>query len=232
MFRQLQGRLEADLQLSRFAVAHGPTKGVARELNWIGMLRGFLPARYRVDHAFVVDSKGGISEQIDIAIYDRQYTPMLLELGDTKVLFAESVYAVLEVKQEISKTTIGEAAAKAASVRNLVRTAAPIPHAGGVEVPRPHFDILAGIVATASSWTPPMGEAFRTALNELTLPGALDIGCVAHDGAFSKVDDGPIKFVDRTHALAFFALRLTAALQRVATVPAIEFGEYEKLLGG
>jgi len=62
---------------SRRFVHHEPTKGAAAEQNWLAMLNAYLPQRYKADSAFVVDSRGKLSEQIDIVIYDRQYSPLI-----------------------------------------------------------------------------------------------------------------------------------------------------------
>ena len=91
-----------------------------------------LPHRYQADRAFVIDSHGECSEQIDVVIYDRQYSPFLYNQANQRYIPAESVYAVLEVKQDLSREHRLYAGGKAASVRRLHRTSAPIPYAEGI----------------------------------------------------------------------------------------------------
>jgi hypothetical protein len=55
---------------------------------------------------------------------------------------AESVYAIIEVKQELSRTYIKYAGDKIKSVRCLKRTSVPIPHAGGTYKPKPPDRII------------------------------------------------------------------------------------------
>lgn len=64
----------------------------------------------------------------------------------------ESVYAVIEAKQNLTRANIIYAGRKAASVRRLHRTSAPIVHAGGTyPIVREPFPIIAGIVSYTSS---------------------------------------------------------------------------------
>ena len=65
-------------------------------------------------------------DQIDIIIYNAQYTPTLLDQQDHRYVTAEAVYCVLEVKPLISKTYLNYAGDKAKSVRALERTSIAI----------------------------------------------------------------------------------------------------------
>jgi len=59
----------------------------------------------------------------------------------------------------------------------------------------------------------------------------LDLGCVAATGAFEAIfdDKGPrISTSDTDFALASFFMRLLHRLQRIGTVPAIEYADYLK----
>ena len=153
----MSSELSSHLETSRKVISHPGTKGEASELNWCNMLGKYLPARYRVSKAFVLDSEGQLSEQIDIAIYDRQYSPFLFNEDGALYVPAESIYAVFEVKQELNRSHVKYAGEKAASVRRLVRTTAPITHAGGVFEAKNPNPIIAGILCLESSWNPPLG---------------------------------------------------------------------------
>ena len=225
----LQARLQAGLISSRSVIEHPGAKGSETEANWLDMLQGHLPRRYQAEAAFVVDAEGRQSEQIDIVIYDRQYTPELYNVAAQKVIPAEGVYAVLEVKQTLNKGNIEYAGGKVSSVRNLNRTSAPIVHAGGEHEARPLTPILGGILATASGWNPPFGDSFAASLTERWPEQRLDIGCVVDAGGFEAVydDDGlKTRTSSPEHALAFFFLRLLHRLQRIGTVPAIDYDTY------
>ena len=229
VYAGLQRRLQTGLMSSRAAVVHAGAKGAETEANWLDMLQGHLPRRYQAETAFVVDSEGHQSEQIDIVIYDRQYTPELYNVAGQKVIPAEGVYAVLEVKQTLDKGNIEYAGGKISSVRNLNRTSAPIVHAGGEHEARPLTPILGGILATESNWNPPFGDPFAASLSERSSEQRLDIGCVVNAGGFEALydDDGlKTRTSSPEHALAFFFLRLLNRLQRIGTVPAIDYDVY------
>ena len=226
----LQAQLEGNLRGSRLAVAHPGARGDASEEGWLRVLKDHLPQRYQVDHAFVIDSNGATSEQIDIVIYDRQYSPFLYNLANQRYVPAESVYAVLEVKQDLSREHVLYAGEKAASVRRLHRTSAPIPYASGAYDPRLPPRIVSGLVTYQSSWSPPFGDAFRDALSELAPEAQLDVGCSLVHGAFEAVYSAE-RAVDLSIAvgqrsLVQFLMRLLKQLQKLATAPAIDYGAY------
>jgi hypothetical protein len=226
----LQARLEGNLRGNRTAVTHPGARGEASEDDWLRVLKDHLPARYQADRAFVIDSEGTCSDQIDIVIYDQQYSPFLYNQMNQRYVPAESVYGILEVKQELSRKHVLYAGDKAASVRRLRRTSARIPHAGGAYEPRPLPRIVAGLVTYESSWTPAFGDALYTALTELGPEAQLDLGCALMHGAF-EVSYGAGNSVDLTVAggprsLVQFLLRLLNHLQAMATAPAIDYQAY------
>jgi hypothetical protein len=130
-FGSQQQKMIAELREVRAVHDHPTAKGDGTELHWLELLQNRLPARYRAERAFVVDAYGDRSEQIDIVIHDRQFCPMLLDTAGGLHIPAESVYAVLEVKQDLSKKQIAYAGEKIRSVRRLHRTSAEFPHASG-----------------------------------------------------------------------------------------------------
>ena len=108
------------------------TKGDASEGVWLDLLHRYLPKRYQAAKAHVVDSAGTFSEQIDVVVFDRQYSPFIFEFEGQTVIPAESVYGVFEAKQTINADLVKYAQGKVESVRRLHRTSLPIPHAGGM----------------------------------------------------------------------------------------------------
>lgn len=232
-FLKQQEKMRAELSEVRTVQDHPTAKGDGTELHWLTMLQKRLPARYRAERAFVIDADGNRSDQIDIVVHDRQFCPLLLDTAGGIHIPAESVYAVLEVKQDLTKGQMEYAGRKIASVRQLRRTSAEFAHAGGRSrtMPKP---ILGGIVAYESGWSPAFGDPFDAVLRELPEEHRLDIGCALCDGGFEiEYDDRGEATVARSAAessLIFFLLRLLHRLQRVATVPAIDYIDYTHLL--
>lgn len=194
-----------------------------------------MPHRYQLDKAFVVDSEGRRSHEIDIVIYDRQYTPLLYNMAGQRFVPAESVYAVLESKQTFDRENLEYAGRKAASVRNLKRTSARIVHAGGEFEARDMPRVLAGVVAFDSAWTPALGEALLTTLRERPEAERLDFGCAVSAGSFEVLyGESGIESLNQSGpstALFFFFLTLLHRLQAMGTAPAIDYRAYLAQLG-
>jgi hypothetical protein len=225
----LHDDIESRLSTARKSFAHAPTKGDASERVWLDLLKTYLPERYTAATAHVVDSKGNFSDQIDVVIFDRQYTPFIFTYESQSIIPAEGVYAVFEAKQTINAPLVEYARAKARSVRKLVRTSLPIPHAGGKFEPKDPQPILAGFLTFESDWSPGLGDALIKALEGGDQNDELNIGCVAAHGIFYK--NGPtITVSPQKKAATAFLLELIARLQELATVPMIDIRAYARWL--
>src|SRR5262245_58738732 len=82
---------------------HASSAGHATETKWLGFLNNYLPHRYRAAPAFVLDSEGHRSRQIDVAIFDHLYSAPLFPHDSGFHIPAESVYAVFEIKPTFSR---------------------------------------------------------------------------------------------------------------------------------
>jgi len=234
LFLAMQGQLIAKMQTSREFVQHKPTKGAAAEQSWMAMLNAYLPQRYKADSAFVVDHRGRLSEQIDIVIYDRQYSPLIFKQDGVLYIPAESVYAVFDVKHELRRGAIEQAAEKAESVRRLKRTSVPVRFVSGTYKPKALFEITAGVLCLESWWADGLGESLQKVLGERTQGGFLNLGCSVRDGSFEAVPTKrgvKVEVSTRETALIFFFLRLLHRLQQMGTVPAIDLMKYGSRLG-
>ncbi|HDO1330875.1 MULTISPECIES: DUF6602 domain-containing protein [Aeromonas] len=230
-FSMQQKVLQSQLAMSSATITHNGTMGEVNEQYFIEIIKKYLPDRYAVDTGIVIDSNGKTSDQIDVIIFDNQYTPTLLDQQGHRFIPAESVYAVLEVKPKIDKGYLEYAAQKAESVRVLHRTSVGIPHAGGIYPPKQHFEIIAGIVATDIDWADGFGEAFLR--NHKTLNGMqrLDCGLAVSGGCFDIFsNDSSMKLGPVDNSLIYFLFRLLQKLQSLGTVPAIDWNEYAEQL--
>jgi hypothetical protein len=226
-----QEQLLATLGVGRSVGSHPVAIGDDSELNWRGMLESILPSRYRVSKGFAVDADGKRSGQIDLLIYDRHFSPVLLDVGDYLFVPAEAVFAALEVKQEMDRGTIEYAATKVTSVRNLRRTSVPVAYVEGEYKPKPLHRIIGGLLTMDSGWNPPLGDSLEMALRDFGGEGSLDMGCVLRGGSF-EIDNetGAITRSETDEALIFFVVRLLRRLQRMASPPAIDYDEYTRAL--
>jgi hypothetical protein len=231
-FASEQKCLIADLESSD-RIAHNGDKGEVNEGHFIDFLTKYLPNRYTVKKAMIIDSKGNVSDSIDIVVFDRQYTPTLLDNNKHRYVPAEAVYAIFECKPTINKEYLEYTAEKVQSVRRLKRTSVDIVYAGGVYPAKKHFDIIGGILALRVEWADNFGIAFQK--NHKTLIGDKRVDCgFAAEGAsfdiFSDVDSFAYTFGPKEKSLAYFVFRLLWKLQSLATVPAVDWMAYANTL--
>lgn len=230
LYEGLQSKMCAELNFSQL-MAHPVDKGDNSEESWRKWLSKYLPQRYKVDKATLIDSNGKISEQIDAVVYDGQYSYLAFNENDRLYLPVESVYAVFEIKQNLNKNHLEYAARKAASVRKLYRTSAPIPYAEGVYPPKPLLPIIAGILTTNCDWSPAFGDGFKDQLKSLYGNQRIDCGCVISKGSFFlDAKSSQMKISPQDESLVSFFLHLLIELQKMGTVPAIELSAYGKTL--
>ncbi len=233
LFLAQQEAMRAALEAERDVIDHPGLKGSASEGRWRELLETHLPRRYRVATGVVVDHEGRKSRQTDVIIHDAQYCPLFRKHGGLSYVPAESVYAVLDVKQVVDAESLRDAALKARSVRRLSRTSGTIIDRGREMPPREPPPILAGIVALTSGWSSGLGAHFRTQLAKHVGTDSLDLGCALNAGAFEVPDgQGPRSVVTTAKevSLVSFFLGLLRRLKGLGTVPAINWSSYEKAL--
>lgn len=229
-FASEQECLAASLK-SSFRITHNGDRGEVNEQFFIDFLRAYLPSRYTVEKAIVLDSLGQVSHSIDIVVFDRQYTPTLLDNKKHRYVPAEAVYAVFECKPSIDKGYLEYAADKIASVRKLHRTSVDIHHAGGIFKKKELFPIIGGILAAKVEWADGFGESFMKNHQALTGDKQVDCGFAASGACFDIfADQNAYTFGPSENALAYFAFRLLWKLQSLATVPAVDWMAYAKTL--
>lgn len=237
LFIALQAELNMRLKCARECTDHPVTKGDESELCWAEMLEMYLPKRYSIEKkAVIIDSNGDCSDQIDIVIHDRQFSPFIFNKGTIKYIPAESVYSIFEAKQTIDKGNIEYTSEKLKSVRCLERTSVKIKHAGGIFEAKQPPDILGGMLAFETGWSPPFGDSFNEHINIAANDSfsRIDLGCAISNGSFDVTEAATgspkIKIRIENDSLIFFFLRLLERLQAMATVPALDVMAYAKWL--
>ena len=175
----------------------------------------------------MVDSKGAFSEQIDVVIFDRQYSPFIFKYEGQTIVPAESIYAVFEAKQTINAGQVVYAQKKVSSVRRLHRTSLSIPYAKGTYPAKPLIPIIGGLLTLESDWNPELGDPMLKALNDGEADGNLDIGCVAAHGYFERnSESGDYTIHEGGKPATAFLFKLISMLQFSGTVPMIDIQAY------
>lgn len=256
LFKGLQSQMTAQLNTNREFIEHPGSKGDALENAWIEWLRNYLPNRYSVDKAIVIDHEGNTSHQIDIVIYDNWFTPFIFSQNGFHYIPAEGVYAVFEVKPDIAGQSDGVsnieyAGAKIESVRKLLRTSVTMINSGKPVGPRPMTKIIGGILCSTNTFTHKNNKTIETKMKSLKGLQSIDMGCIADYGSFF-VDYDPdseimengwdkylefydnrnfsgVKFSKPENSMVTFFMQLTRYLQQaIGTVPAIDLSSYLK----
>lgn len=260
LFGGLQNQMVAQLNTNREFILHPGSKGDSLENVWIEWLRKYLPNRYCVDKAIIIDSNGDLSNQIDLVIYDQQYTPFVLTQNGIHYIPAEGVYAVFEVKPDL-KGNVGEysyfeyTGSKIESVRKLKRTSVKIINAGQEVKARPLTKIIGGILASTNSYSNSNNNTIEAHIKNLKDLQSIEIGCAVDYGSFFVNYRGEenigesvfeerilnyyknrifesVMFSAKENSLVTFFLQLTRYLQQsIGTVAAIDLNAYSKSVG-
>ena len=183
LFGGLQSQMISQLNTNREFITHPGSTGDALENAWIEWLVNYLPNRYSVDKAIVIDHEGNTSHQIDIVIYDNWFTPFIFSQNGFHYIPAEGVYAVFEVKPDI-KSNISYSAEKIESVRTLKRTSAGMINSGIELPPRPLTKIIGGILASTNTYTHSNNTTITKLIKQEENLKGIDIGCIADYGSF------------------------------------------------
>src|SRR5918998_5104088 len=86
--------------------------GGLRESLLRDLLKNFLPEEYGVSQGFVISPDGEISNQCDVIVYSRRYTPLIRTPEHQRFFPVESVVAVGEVKSIVDSNTLRDALIK------------------------------------------------------------------------------------------------------------------------
>lgn len=256
LFAGMQKTMLGELNLDRKIICHQGSKGDAMENSWIELLHKYLPSRFSVDKAMVIDYEGNVSDQIDVVVYDNFYTPFVFQQNGFKYIPAEGVYAVFEVKPDL-KGNVGKesyiqyAGKKIASVRALKRTSVGIINAGNQCPARSLTPILGGILANTCSMKE---KTLKSKLSALSGIEQLELGCAVDNYAFvidytqgttrvttdkDTIDKyytervlNTIHFSKTENSIFTFVLQLSHYIQQaIGTVPAIDYQRYLNAVG-
>lgn len=82
-----------------FRHEHGTTIGGFREEIWMQMFEQIIPKKFALEQSvFLIDSKGNVSKEVDLAIFDEMYTPYIFRKGRIKFIPIEAVAVAVQCK--------------------------------------------------------------------------------------------------------------------------------------
>ena len=215
--------------------SHSGMMGEETELTWIELLDKYLPNRYKVGGGKIFDHKGSTSNQIDLMIYDSYYTPNIscstnATHGYTTMARVpiESVFAVFEVKQNISKNHLDYAEDKHSSVICLKRTSKEIKTLQGSRIRKKNkdFRIIYGLLAKEAGWKDGLkSKKFSDLIIDYK---SIDFVITAQDGFYDSSLEKPCC---EEFSLFKALFRLFSRLSEMGNPPAIDSKKYLEILG-
>lgn len=97
---------------------HHLTAGVYREDIWKEYFEKMFPQKFSIEQGiFIVSSAGEVSKEVDLVVFDKQYTPYIFQEGGMKYIPIEAVAAVVQCKGQTLK--VKELKEWCASINNL-----------------------------------------------------------------------------------------------------------------
>lgn len=123
LFNSVSKRLKIEFEEQAKILGHPGEVGTGRENVLKSILTKYIPKRYFVDSGFVIDALGNKSKQMDIIIYEANYTPVF-EIVEGKRFFpCETVVAVGQVRTKIgSRKKMRDCLNNVKSVKELDRS--------------------------------------------------------------------------------------------------------------
>ena len=235
-FRYTEKYLQAKLESAEFP-NHPVAKGDVSEDAWREFISRIMPSRYSIETGFVMDAHNNVSKQIDCIIYDNVITPTFWGEHGYVYVPAESVHAVFEIKQRITKEYLRQTSEKIESVRILHRTSAPYIALGKQEDPKPLFPIIGGLLATKAQYknglsAPQFNKTLLEFQEQDLTNKSIDIVLTAFDGYADYFSTGfpaahPNKDMEEGAAIRGL-FRLVSALHLQGTVGFLDLEYYQK----
>ena len=84
---------------------HHLTAGTFREKVWKELFESIIPKKFTIEQgAFLIDTKGNVSNETDLVIFDEQYIPYVLKNKNIKFIPIEAVLLVVQCKSTVMKS--------------------------------------------------------------------------------------------------------------------------------
>ncbi len=121
-FEDISSELERKSQSIRdYFATHKPSAGANREGMVASSLSTYLPSKYEVSSGLILSKSGEFSNQADIIIADKMSNAPLFGSDSEKIWLVESVYSLIEVKTQLTPTTLRDSLEKCIKFKSLAR---------------------------------------------------------------------------------------------------------------
>ena len=119
--------------IRRDFASHRPTAGGHRESLLATMLRNYLPREFGIDTGLVASSDGQFSNQADLIVIDHSWNAPFYPSGPSRIWLVEAVYAMIEVKTNISPTELADSINKCRRFKQLRRKFSEAPTSPAIQ---------------------------------------------------------------------------------------------------
>ncbi|HET7098982.1 MAG TPA: DUF6602 domain-containing protein [Patescibacteria group bacterium] len=126
IFTEASKNLRQDLERAKSIPHHGE-RGKEVENILKNFLKEHLPKRYDVASGFILDRADNVSPQTDVIVYDASSCPIFETYEDNLIIPSDNAAAVIEVKSNLTKKDIEDAAEKIANIKSLNKSAIDLP---------------------------------------------------------------------------------------------------------
>jgi hypothetical protein len=102
-------------------ILHNASKGTLREQIVSKVIRPFLPTCYGLSGGEAFDSKGSVSKQLDLVVYDTIHSYIVPYIDNFIQFTAESIYGNIEIKSNLNQAEFDKAIENIKSLKSLYR---------------------------------------------------------------------------------------------------------------
>ncbi|WP_275288637.1 DUF6602 domain-containing protein [Halomonas elongata] len=121
-FEDISSELERKSQAVReYFRTHKPSAGANREGMVASFLEEYLPDKYAISSGLILSKDGDFSNQADIIVADRMSNAPLFGEDNEKIWLVESVYSLIEVKTQLTPSTLRDSLEKCQKFKSLPR---------------------------------------------------------------------------------------------------------------
>ncbi|HRH76902.1 MAG TPA: hypothetical protein PK129_06090 [Cellvibrionaceae bacterium] len=121
-FEDIGSQLERKSQSVReYFKTHKPSAGSNREGMVASFLEAYLPEKFAISSGLILSKDGEFSNQADIVVADRMSNSPLFGGDNEKIWLVESVYSLIEVKTQLTPTTLRDSLEKCKKFKSLPR---------------------------------------------------------------------------------------------------------------
>lgn len=108
-------------KIKDYFATHKPSAGANREGLVANFLEEYLPKKFSISSGLILSSEGCFSNQADIIVADHMSNAPLFGENNEKLWLVESVYSLIEVKTQLTPTTIKDSFEKCRKFKRLKR---------------------------------------------------------------------------------------------------------------